>query len=594
MSKDIRKALMIASMTSNDPESRETAKNIAQSTYKVPTDTTFKGNTYFGIKPTMAASDVKTTVKGIPGAEPLPKNEISWDDFYKTAKGGTLMALGGDRSRLGRLTHINGEKLAWPVDLHAGADYMLEPNKGAVWANAAGTSSTLRNRILEASKRGPVYGAFTPMGPKSVDSSFQMSDAVLSQIAANMPDKKARKLFDEAIKGGHYVGGQRDEDIAYRLKEMERMRRWPGINNPEHARHFIKQNMPGASRSLLMKYMDKAGWNKLGFPHIGTTRVAITAPELLNVGGNMIGHRIVQLSPESISPTAFEHNTYPDVTAGKYVGDVPLVQRHYAAPDVMETFAANPKGKKEPIILHPYSVNPNARSGAGKMFEAQNVMQPINERMIESVNKGLEMQGQYGFADGGEVDNKDVIKTALRLGEDASSIPALNETKRMMQFHSKFLDEIRSRSKEMAESVNRHREAGNLPFNIGTRFTTEHSRANGLPPYIVTGHYVNGKNPEGHYGYNVRREFGPDDIQESQLSVKNPNLEKYHTPEEWENLIRGYQPMTGPKIVKATGGYIHDPERDIRHALLLSQMMKSGATLPAAVDLARQLKPGRR
>jgi hypothetical protein len=38
----------------------------------------------------------------------------------------------------------------------------------------------------------------------------------------------------------------------------------------------------------------------------------------------------------------------------------------------------------------------------------------------------------------------------------------------------------------------------------------------------------------------------------------------------------------------------HDPERNIRYALLLSQMIKSGATLPAAVDLARQLKPGRR
>jgi len=48
------------------------------------------------------------------------------------------------------------------------------------------------------------------------------------------------------------------------------------------------------------------------------------------------------------------------------------------------------------------------------------------------------------------------------------------------------------------------------------------------------------------------------------------------------------------RSVKSTGGYIHDPERNIRHALLLSQMMKSGATLPAAVDLARQLKPGRR
>jgi len=558
----------IASITSPDPEMREAAKRIAQTTYKVPTDTTFKGSSYFGVKPPMGASDVKATVDPIPGLNTLPEKLLTWDDFYKQAQGGTLIALGGDRSRLGRLTHINGKELAWPVDLHAGVDYMLEPNEDAVWANAAGHSSRLNKLITELLKRGPVYGAYNPMGPKSVDSSFQMTDAVLSQIASDKPDKTSMKLFDEAIKNGFYVGGQREEDVADRLREKNRMKDWPGINNTEEAKEFIKNNMPGAPRSLLMKYMDKAGWTKLGFPHIGVTRVAITKPELLNVGGNMMGHRIVELNSNPVSNLSFEHNTYPEVTGGKYVGDVPLVQRHYGAPDVIDQFAANPRGKVRPIIMHPYSLDPGARSGAGKMFEVQKAQQPINERMINEIGKGLELQSQYGFADGGEVDNNELLNTADRLGVDKSNIPALNETKKMIEFHSRLGDEIQKRSQANAEIVAEHRELGNLPLDVGTRFSTEHSRANNLPPFLVTGYYVNSKDPANNYGYHVSRNHN-DGLEETVVSVKNPILEKQKTPEEWEDITKGFKPMMGPKSIKSTGGPV---EGDIvRRALTLTR-----------------------
>jgi len=516
----------------------------------------------------MGASDVKATVDPIPGLNTLPEKLLTWDDFYKQAQGGTLIALGGDRSRLGRLTHINGKELAWPVDLHAGVDYMLEPNEDAVWANAAGHSSRLNKLITELLKRGPVYGAYNPMGPKSVDSSFQMTDAVLSQIASDKPDKTSMKLFDEAIKNGFYVGGQREEDVADRLREKNRMKDWPGINNTEEAKEFIKNNMPGAPRSLLMKYMDKAGWTKLGFPHIGVTRVAITKPELLNVGGNMMGHRIVELNSNPVSNLSFEHNTYPEVTGGKYVGDVPLVQRHYGAPDVIDQFAANPRGKVRPIIMHPYSLDPGARSGAGKMFEVQKAQQPINERMINEIGKGLELQSQYGFADGGEVDNNELLNTADRLGVDKSNIPALNETKKMIEFHSRLGDEIQKRSQANAEIVAEHRELGNLPLDVGTRFSTEHSRANNLPPFLVTGYYVNSKDPANNYGYHVSRNHN-DGLEETVVSVKNPILEKQKTPEEWEDITKGFKPMMGPKSIKSTGGPV---EGDIvRRALNLTR-----------------------
>jgi len=86
------------------------------------------------------------------------------------------------------------------------------------------------------------------------------------------------------------------------------------------------------------------------------------------------------------------------------------------------------------------------------------------------------------------------------------------------------------------------------------------------------------------------------DYETNALSKATPSGIGVFDPAQIKSAVgnNGQYDLNEPEINKAEGGYIHDPERDIRHALLLSQMMKSGATLPAAVDLARQLKPGRR
>ena len=89
------------------------------------------------------------------------------------------------------------------------------------------------------------------------------------------------------------------------------------------------------------------------------------------------------------------------------------------------------------------------------------------------------------------------------------------------------------------------------------------------------------------HGHDGVLSYGKDGLEE--LIVLNPERQLKSSTGN-----NGQYDLNEPEINKAEGGYIHDPERDIRHALLLSQMMKSGATLPAAVDLARQLKPGRR
>lgn len=317
-----------------------------------------------------------------------------------------MINLGGDRSRLGRLTHIQGKALAWPVDLHAGPDYMREPNEGAVWANAANQSGRINKLITRLQDKGPVYGAYTPMGPKTVDSSVQMSDALMSQIAAEKPDRKMIKEFDAQLRAGFFADKPGDRPAA-----AEAMKGWPGIEKAKEARDFLVK-LPGTARSLIVKHMDKAGWHKAGFPHVGMTRVALTDPDLLKAGGNLVGHRVVQLSPDDISPSSFKHNTYPEVTAGKYVGDVPLVQRHYAFPQAVESFARTPH---VPGVLHPYSENPNARSGFKKMTEEQKVTQTLDEPWMERLSEGLANQKKYGFSKGGTVKDRSVVDDALRL-----------------------------------------------------------------------------------------------------------------------------------------------------------------------------------
>jgi hypothetical protein len=200
---------------------------------------------------------------------------------------------------------------------------------------------------------------------------------------------------------------------AERPKGIAAMEKWPGIFNPKEASEFAR-NLLGTHRSAIVDMMDKSGWMKKGFPSVGITRSAITDPDVMKAPGNMLGHRIVQFDTDrnSVEEKAFKHSTYQEATPGKYVGDVPLVQRQYAMPDVMEQMASRTDWAKPGLIVHPYSDQPSGRSTVRKMFEEQKQSQPVNQRMLDSVMTGLERQKYYGFKAGGAVQPTDAQKEA--------------------------------------------------------------------------------------------------------------------------------------------------------------------------------------
>ena len=358
----------------------------------------------------MGASEVSTKIKNIPGVSLTPKREMSWEDLYQEGKGGSFINVGGDRSNLGRLTHINNKKLAWPIDLHAGAKYMMEPNPGSVWANNISHATGFRNAILRAAERGPVYGVYAPMGPMSVDSSHNMFDAVMAQIPGSDISKESIKKFNDDIKEARHLPA--DYPNKERVKEI--MEKWPGLENPKEASLFARQ-IGGVHRAAIIKHMDKASWHKLGFPAIGVTRAAITDPEVFNAPGNVIGHRVVKFNPENIvgSETVMPHSTYTHPTAGEYVGDIPFVQRHYAMPDVVEQIVRKTTKKGEAI--HPYSIDPLGRATFRKMTEENKQIQPINQRMLDSAQLGLKRQSEYGLKNGGSA--KSLVDIALNLAK---------------------------------------------------------------------------------------------------------------------------------------------------------------------------------
>lgn len=388
---------MIASPFSENPESIKAALKYAES-LRVPQGEERIPGSFYNVKQTRPVSEVTSTITDIPGVRALDPREMSWEDVLRKYKGATMFNVAGDRSNLGRMTHINERELAWPVDLHAGPKYMLEPNEGAIWANNPAHATGFQKAIREAAQRGPVIGAYHPMGVQSVDSSHNMIDALLAQIGRGDIGKKEMKGADDLLRKGAQAEKEKIE-LA-----VEAMRGWPGFSNAREASEFAR-SLEGTRRAEIVKFLDKAPLLKQGFPAVGETRVAITDPALRDVSGNMLGHRIVEFDPDTLTPTgslAFQHSTYTSPTAGRYVGDVPLVQTQYAMPDVERDIMT--KLAKGDRVVHPYSYDPLGRSSWRKSFETRKLGQEVNQEMLDSIMQGLERQNKYGLADGGEVD----------------------------------------------------------------------------------------------------------------------------------------------------------------------------------------------
>jgi hypothetical protein len=368
-------------------------------------------SSYYNVAQSMSPEDVKATVTGIPGVNLKPKNDMSWRDALMPHLGGTLIGLGGDRTRVGRMTHINGKPLAWPVDAHGGVDYMREPNAGQVWANHADHTEIINKMFDKIAKHGSVLGSFNPMGAQSLDSSHNMVDLLLSQIPGAGISDKDLDQFDADIRAGRH-GTNDKERATYR----EVMKNWPGIRNAKAASDFMRpeNGFSGTHRSNFVNFMDKKPRREQGFPEVGVTRVALTEPSLLKARGNQTGHRLVKIDPNKLYShlmnSGYAHSTYPGPTLGDYYADVPDVDRS----DIFHNYGKFMLGKaiKGDAAVHPYGEDSQGVGTYRKMTEEQKPWEIINEQLIHRAMTAAQRKAMLGYKRGGTAKN---IDRALKL-----------------------------------------------------------------------------------------------------------------------------------------------------------------------------------
>jgi hypothetical protein len=415
----------MASPLSPNPEMAKMGEDIAQG-YITKGGADYKGRSYFNTKPSFPLEELGRSSGPIPVSAGLkPTVEKTWEEIGRERAGSPMISLGGDLSDWARISGYGPANdlraLARPVDIHAGFDYMREPNRFSVWANnpehAAMLEKQVRNQqdILRAVKKDiPVMGVAAPMGPQSIDSAKNMMDLFLSSVEGSAIPKDYLEEASKYLRSGDF-GSSPKAKAAYK----EKLADFPGFDKPEEARKFLLENpnAAGTTRGEIIKGMERKGWVDKGFPEIGQLRYAASSPKFAMAPANVIGGRMIELDPSLFASANqqkfFSHLTYPGETFGKYYADVPLVHRQYGMPDVSDFLMSKynqwrPGAKKSdppkpPITAHAFSAQQGGRDTVRKMFEEQRMVQSINERMLESIARGEQRRGTYGFNSGGSV-----------------------------------------------------------------------------------------------------------------------------------------------------------------------------------------------
>lgn len=243
------------------------------------------------------------TSKMTPVAVPKPKT-ITPENLV----GGKLVPAVGDRSRVGGLlTEVDGTPLANPVLMEGGEGFMrTHAGEKSAWASDKPVISGLAKMTAEAGKDGsPVYMVYSPMGQTAVDYSTMLTDALVQQLPNRKITKKAAKVFDDEVRKLH-------PDFV-------------GVNDP---RLMDQLRNSGPMRLTFAKRMDLADMQKLGFPNVAATRLAITEPKLLDLPSHASGSSVALLDPTGrvITDPAKPHTTYRTQLGGEYIGglDTPI------------------------------------------------------------------------------------------------------------------------------------------------------------------------------------------------------------------------------------------------------------------------------
>ena len=208
-----------------------------------------------------------------------PRKIITPEDL----QGKTIAPVRGDRSDLGHLTQVGGQKV--DVDVQAGKKFSRQ-NGG--WASAEGIAQGQHAKLVDAAEdtQNDVVGVYNAMGEDSVNFSTPIAQGMFQQIPALQKlDLADVKKFDEEVRGFKKTTKKKDGTtvVSYPMKD------WVGLDHPEAMSQIMgKDGYPkfGALRTVLTTTMSKAHYRDRGFPSYKEMVKAVEDPELAgaNIG----------------------------------------------------------------------------------------------------------------------------------------------------------------------------------------------------------------------------------------------------------------------------------------------------------------------
>ena len=262
----------------------------------------------------------------------IPRRIITPEDL----EGQASVKAYGDRTDAGLdLLEINGQELSEAVELFGGADYMrglAQQIDGSAWASAEGKITLLVGEINRLKDAGyDTNLMYTAMSGMSDKFSNMVSEAVVNQIPYSKILKKDAKLFDKEMQNIINVHNSKLKNDAIAIPK------WVGIQSPDVKRYLNE----GGGTALRVPFISTIGKNeyfKKGFPDIGSTRFAVTSPDLIHANALDSGHMISSTTGRPLKDMKFQHPSYPTGLEGVARGgfEVPL-PAHIAWPDWMKS-----------------------------------------------------------------------------------------------------------------------------------------------------------------------------------------------------------------------------------------------------------------
>ena len=174
--------------------------------------------------------------------------------------------------------------------------------------------------------------------------------------------------------------------------DMAPVKDWPGLDAPNLREYLVETK--GDTRKKFLRLMEKATFQRQGFPSSGKARIAVTDKEQLMLGPGMFGGSIgkIDVDADIITDPLMPHKTYNTQLRGEYVGEIDPVHQSELFKDFYE-------GRKDKKIAGKPEAESQKTYALTRQLPAQEITPEIVDRNMTAAERK-----KRGYQEGGAVE----------------------------------------------------------------------------------------------------------------------------------------------------------------------------------------------